>query len=122
MQHSSGRSNIVDSAEQKVQKVAYLLRTPTYFLRRKISRILTKISNGKQEEIYQTLRNNKQENLDQVHAVNIIKPMQTLMNHEKYPFCVIKLLEHLKNFKNWPRPHYMPRTDHACPQTPNPSR
>ncbi len=27
-----------------------------------------------------------------------------------------------KNLKNWPRPLFRPRTDHACPQKPNPSR
>jgi hypothetical protein len=27
-----------------------------------------------------------------------------------------------KKFKNWPRPLFRPRIDHACPQKPNPSR
>ncbi len=48
------------------------------------------------------------------------KPTQTRINREKYTFCVMKSLEHLK--KNWPRPLFGPRTDHACPQKPNPSR
>ncbi len=32
-------------------------------------------------------------------AANIIKPTQICINHEKHTFCVIKLLEHLKNVK-----------------------
>ncbi len=53
-----------------------------------------------QEEIYQTLlTNKKQGNLDYVHAAKIVKLMQTRINHEKYPFLVIKSLEHLQNFK-----------------------
>jgi hypothetical protein len=39
-----------------------------------------------------------------VQAANIIKknPTQTRINHEKYTFCVIKSMEHLKNVKNGP--------------------
>ncbi len=57
------------------------------------------LASGKQgpipEEMSQTLlTNKKQGNLDKVHASNIINP----------------------------RPLFMPRTDHACHQKPNPSR
>jgi hypothetical protein len=62
------------------------------------------LANGKQrpipEEIFQTLLNNdKQGNLYQVLAANIIKLMQTRFNREKYTFGVIKSLEHLQNLK-----------------------
>jgi hypothetical protein len=30
-------------------------------------------------------------------------------------------LQHLKNVKNWPRPLFRPRTDHACHKKLNPS-
>jgi hypothetical protein len=46
------------------------------------------------EEMSQTvLTNKKQENLDKVHASNIIKPTQTHIDRGKYTFCVIKSLE-----------------------------
>jgi hypothetical protein len=35
----------------------------------------------------------------EVHASNVIKPKQTHIYREKYTFCVIKSLEHLKNVK-----------------------
>ncbi len=54
----------------------------------------------KSEEIYQTmLTNKKQGNLDWVHTANIIKPTEARINREKYAFCVMKSLEHLKNLK-----------------------
>jgi hypothetical protein len=56
------------------------------------------------------------------HARYIIKSKQIRINREKYIFCVLKSLKHLKKFKKWPRPLFRPRTDHACHQTPNPSR
>jgi hypothetical protein len=70
---------------------------------RKICTILQQ-KNRKQgpipEEIYQTLlTNKKQGNLDEVHAANIFKPLQTRVNREKYStltYRVIKSLEHLK--------------------------
>ncbi len=62
------------------------------------------------EEMSQTLlTNKKQGNLDQVHTANIIKPMQSRINRDKYTFCVIKSLGAPKKFKNWPRPLFMPR-------------
>jgi hypothetical protein len=49
--------------------------------------------------IYQTLLTNKKQGNPEstVHAANIIRPTQTRINHEKYTFCVIKSLEHLKS-------------------------
>jgi hypothetical protein len=41
-------------------------------------------------------------------------PTQTRINREKYTFYIIESLEHLKNLKNWPRPLFRLRTDHAC--------
>jgi hypothetical protein len=53
------------------------------------------------EEMSQTLlTNKKQGNLDQVHTANIIKPMQSRINRDKYTFCVIKSLGAPKKFKN----------------------
>ena len=43
------------------------------------------------------LTKKKQENVYYVHVANLIKPMQTVRN--RYTFCVIKSLEHLKNLK-----------------------
>ncbi len=37
-------------------------------------------------------------------------------------FLHYKIIGAPKKFKNWPRPLLRPRTDHACPQKPNPSR
>jgi hypothetical protein len=48
--------------------------------------------------------------------------MKTRINREKYTFCVYKTIEAPKKFKNWLRPLFMPRTDYACHQQPNPSR
>jgi len=84
-------------------------------------------ANGKQwlipEEMPETmLTNQKQENLDKVHAANIIKLAQTRINREKCTFCVIKSLEHQKNLTNWPHPLFRFRPDHACHQKPNPAR
>ncbi len=45
------------------------------------------------------LTNKKQGNLGKVHAAIIVKPTQTRINREKYTFCIIKSLEHLKNLK-----------------------
>jgi hypothetical protein len=58
-----------------------------------------------------------------VYAANIIKPAQTRNYREKYTFCVIKSLEHLKNFKTGRIPFLVLELhDHACHQKPNPSR
>ncbi len=52
------------------------------------------------EEIYRSLpTNKKQGNQDQVHTANIIKPTQTRIYREKYTFCIVKSLEHLKYLK-----------------------
>jgi hypothetical protein len=75
------------------------------------------------EEIFQTLLANKnQGNLGSIHAPNIIKPTQTRITRMKYTFFVIKSLEHLKKLKTGCILKFWPRTDHACPQKPNPSR
>jgi hypothetical protein len=37
-------------------------------------------------------------------------------------FLCYKIIGAPKKFKNWPRPLFRSRTDHACPQMPNPSR
>ncbi len=47
--------------------------------------------------------------------------MQTRINREKYTLRC-KIIGAPKKFKNWPRPLFRPRTDHACPQKPNPCR
>jgi hypothetical protein len=52
------------------------------------------------KEISQTLlTNKKQGKLDLVHAPNIIMSTRTSINREKYTFCVVKSLEHLKDLK-----------------------
>ncbi len=33
------------------------------------------------------------------HAISIVKPRQTRKDHEKYAFCIITSVEHLKNLK-----------------------
>jgi hypothetical protein len=53
---------------------------------------------------------------------DFVKPTKTRINRDKYNICVRKSLEHLKKFKNWPRPLVRPRTDYACHQKPNSSR
>ncbi len=55
------------------------------------------------------ITNKKQENLDKVHAANIIKPTQTRINSEKCTFYVIKLLEHLKHLKTGRVPYLGPK-------------
>jgi hypothetical protein len=40
----------------------------------------------------------------------------------KFTFCVIKSVEDLKNYKNWPHPLFRPRTYQACHQKLNTSR
>ncbi len=50
------------------------------------------------------------------------QPKLALTATNMYNICVRKSLEHLKKFKNWPRPLVTPRTDHACHQKPNSSR
>ncbi len=62
------------------------------------------------------IRSKEKGNLDLEHAANLIKPTQTRINRQKYTFCVIKSLEHLKNVQNCPRPLFRPGTDHTCHQ------
>jgi hypothetical protein len=74
-------------------------------------------------ELSQTLlTNKKQGNLDYVHAAYIIKPTQTRIYREKYTFCIMKSLEHLKNLKTGRVPYLGLELTHACHQKPNPSR
>ncbi len=61
-------------------------------------------------------RNNK------IKQLTIIKPMQTGINREKYTFCNIKSLEHLKKLIKWPRPLFRPKTNHTYHQKQNSSR
>jgi hypothetical protein len=50
--------------------------------------------------------------------------MQTRIYREKYNTYLVALynFDHLKKFKNWLRPLFRSRTDHACPHKPNLSR
>jgi hypothetical protein len=75
------------------------------------------------EEMSQTLRTNKKRgNLEYEHDTNIIKPTYTLIDCEKYTFCVKKIIGAPKKFKKWHRPLFRPRTNHTCHQKPNRSR
>ncbi len=56
------------------------------------------------------------------NQVGVIHKIKDNWNGEKYTFCVIKSLEHLKNFKKGPRPLFRRKTNHVCNQKPNPSR
>jgi hypothetical protein len=49
-------------------------------------------------------------------------PIQTRIYREKYTFCIIKSLEHLKNLKTGRVPYLGLELAHACLQKPNPSR
>ncbi len=54
---------------------------------------------------------------DKSKQLTIIRLTKTRSKREKYTFCNIKSLEHLKNLKNGPV-FYL----HTCHQKPNPSR
>ncbi len=41
---------------------------------------------------------------------------------ERKTLLSYKIIGAPKQFKKWPHPLLRPRTDHACPQKPNPSR
>ncbi len=47
---------------------------------------------------------------------------KTRNNCEKYTFCNIKSLKHIKNVKKWPPPLFRPKTNHTCHKKPNPTR
>ncbi len=75
------------------------------------------------EEIYQTILTNKKETWIKYTLLAVpVRPTQTRINREKFTLFRYKIIGAPKKFKNWPRPSFRSRTDHARSQKPNPSR